>query len=96
METIKVGDKGVIPYALAILAQHRHGTKQLTIVARGNAIQHAIDSVELVKRYMLPEVHVVKTTIGSESVSRESVGETTVSTIEITLDFTTINKGSKN
>ena len=83
--TIKVGNRGVIPYALAILAQFNSGEKEVHVVARGRSVQRAIDAVAVVRKYMMTDVVIDRTKIDCESVDRNAAGESTVSTIHLLL-----------
>lgn len=92
---IKVGNRGVIPYALAILAQFNNGESTVRVVARGRSVQRAIDAVAVVRKYMLHDVIIKKTKISCEGVEREAAGESTVSTIELVLIKELAKKPSK-
>ena len=85
---VLIGKKPVMNYVLACITLFHGGAKEISIKARGRAISHAIDVVEVVRRRFLPDVKVKRIDIGTDQIqSREEGGSlTNVSTIEITLE----------
>lgn len=79
-----VGSRPTASYvmkALMVLDERR----EVTIKARGRAINHAVDVVELLRNKFLRDVTVKHIAIGTEKVPNASGKETSISTIEITL-----------
>ena len=85
---VLIGKKPAMNYVLACITLFHGGAKQISVKARGKAISHAIDVVEVVRRKFLPDVKIKKIKIGTDQLSNqdESEGLTNVSTIEITLE----------
>ncbi len=79
---IYVGNKPAPNYVLAAVTQFSMGSKKVALKARGRAISRAVDTAELLKRFMGDKIEVEKITIGSEKVG-EPGKERVVSTIEI-------------
>ncbi|MCJ7762617.1 DNA-binding protein Alba [Candidatus Bathyarchaeota archaeon] len=84
---VLIGKKPVMNYVLACITLFHSGAKEVSIKARGKAISHAIDVVEVVRRRFLPDVKVAKIDIGTDQIPPQEEGNTltNVSTIEITL-----------
>ncbi|MGF3521973.1 MAG: DNA-binding protein Alba [Candidatus Bathyarchaeia archaeon] len=85
--TVLVGRKPAMNYVLACITLFHSGAKEVTVKARGKAISHAIDVVEVVRRRFLPDVKIKAINIGTDKVvpQPETDGQTNVSTIEITI-----------
>jgi DNA-binding protein Alba len=85
---VLIGKKPAMNYVLACITLFHAGAKQVSVKARGKAIGHAIDVVEIVRRKFLPNVKIKNITIGTDQVTSqdENEGQTNVSTIEITLE----------
>jgi archaea-specific DNA-binding protein len=85
---VLIGKKPAMNYVLACITLFHGGAKEISVKARGKAISHAIDVVEVVRRKFLPDVKIKKIKIGTDQLSNqdESEGLTNVSTIEITLE----------
>ena len=78
IRTIYVGRKPVHVYVAAVLNIMQGGERNIEIVARGHAMQRAIDTAELCRRrnghlasMLPPEVNVLGVEIDSEEVQRE-------------------------
>jgi DNA-binding protein len=84
---VLIGKKPTMNYVLACITLFHSGAKEVSIKARGKAISHAIDIVEVVRRRFLPDVKIQKIGIGTDQLqAREGTGQLmNVSTIEITL-----------
>jgi len=85
--SVLIGRKPVMNYVLACITLFHSGVEEINVKARGRAISHAVDVVEVVRRRFLPDVKVKAIGIGTDKVvSREEGGSlTNVSTIEIVL-----------
>jgi DNA-binding protein len=84
---ILVGKKPALIYAVATLSQLNQGGSEVRIRARGKAISHAIDVVEILKRRFLGDrLRVNEIKLDTETMPpREGFGPRNVSTIEIVL-----------
>ncbi len=85
--TVLIGRKPAMNYVLACITLFHSGAREVTVKARGKAISHAIDVVEVVRRRFLPDVKIKTINIGTDKVvpQAEVDGQTNVSTIEITI-----------
>ncbi len=73
-------------YVLACITLFHSGAKEISVKARGRAISHAIDVVEVVRRRFLPDVKIKSVGIGTDQLSsQEGSALTNVSSIEIIL-----------
>lgn len=84
---VLIGRKPVMNYVLACITLFHAGAKEVNVKARGKAISHAIDVVEVVRRRFLPDVKVKNIKIGTDKITPQDEinGQTNVSTIEITI-----------
>lgn len=84
--TVFVGNKPILNYVLACITLFRDGQTEIVFKARGKAISHAVDVVQVMKNRFLPEVRLTDIRIGTEQVaSPEGDRSSNVSTIEITV-----------
>jgi DNA-binding protein Alba len=87
-EVIFVGMKPPMSYVLAIIsAFSRSNVKEVTLKARGQAINTAVDAAEIVRHRFMKELNVSKIKIGTEELPSREEGNKNrnVSMIEITL-----------
>jgi DNA-binding protein len=84
---VLIGKKPTMNYVLACITLFHSGAKEVSVKARGKAISHAIDVVEVVRRRFLPDVKVAEIGIGTDQIPPQEEGNTltNVSTIEIKL-----------
>lgn len=82
---IMVGQKPVANYVLAAVTQFSLGSKRVVLKARGRAISKAVDTAEVVRRFMGDKVTIAAVNISSEKVG-EPGKERIVSAIEIVLE----------
>ncbi len=89
-DTILIGKKPLMAYATAVMMHFNSGRKEVTVKARGRAISHAVDVVEVVRRrFFSGKLAVKDVKIGTETVSgAEGEESRNVSTIEIKLEMT--------
>ena len=89
-DTILIGKKPLMAYATAVMMHFNGGRKEVSVKARGRAISHAVDVVEVVRRRFFAGKLVVKAVnIGTETVGGADGEESrNVSTIEIRLEKT--------
>lgn len=72
-------------YVTACVTLFNSGNGQVMVRARGQAIEKAIDTVQMLKRSFLKNVLVKTITLGSEDVTRYDGTRGNISTIEILL-----------
>ena len=84
---VLIGRKPVMNYVLACITLFHGGATEVIMKARGRAISHAVDVVEIARRRFLPDLKVKKIDIGTEQMAAfdQSSAPMNVSTIEITL-----------
>src|SRR5215831_15256629 len=89
-DTILIGKKPLMAYATAVMMHFNGGRKEVTVKARGRAISHAVDVVEVVRRrFFAGKLVVREVKIGTEIVGgNEGEESRNVSTIEIKLEKT--------
>ena len=69
-DTILIGKKPLMAYATAVMMHFNMGKKELTVKARGRAISHAVDVVEVVRRrFFEGKLTVKEVKIGTEVVT---------------------------
>jgi DNA-binding protein len=85
--SVLIGKKPVMNYVLACITLFHGGANEIYVKARGRAISHAVDVVEVTRRRFMPDVKVKKIDIGTDQLASFEEGgtPTNVSTIEITL-----------
>lgn len=87
-EVIFVGRKPPMSYVLGIITSFAgSNVKEVTLKARGQAINTAVDAAEIARHRFMKELNVKKITIGTEEMpAREGESRSrNTSTIEITL-----------
>jgi DNA-binding protein Alba len=87
-EVIFVGMKPPMSYVLAIITTFsKSDTKEVTLKARGQAINTAVDAAEIVRHRFMKQLNVSKISIGTQEMPpREGESKSrNISTIEITL-----------
>jgi DNA-binding protein len=83
--TIFIGKKPTMAYVLAVVTQMNQGKNEVTLKARGKAINHAVDVAEIVKNKFISDIKVKDIRISTEDVSSEDGSTLKVSAIEIFL-----------
>jgi len=81
---VYVGNKPLMNYVLAVVAQFNGGAEEVAVKARGRAISKAVDIVEVVRRRFLLDVDVKDIQISTDRVENER-GPANLSAIEIVL-----------
>lgn len=84
MTEVYVGNKPLMNYVLAVVAQFNDGAEEVAVKARGRAISKAVDVVEVVRRRFLLDVDVKDIQISTDRVE-DARGTANVSAIEIVL-----------
>ncbi|KXA99881.1 RNA-binding protein [candidate division MSBL1 archaeon SCGC-AAA259O05] len=82
---IYVGDKEPMSYVLATITQLSEGSDEVTLKARGRAINTAVDAAEITRNRFLTEADIQDITTKTEEIEDEEGGTTNVSAISITL-----------
>lgn len=72
-------------YVTACVTLFNSGNGEVMVRARGQAIEKAIDTVEMLRRGFLRDVLIKKINLGSEDITRFDGTRGMISTIEITL-----------
>jgi DNA-binding protein len=78
-----IGRKPVMNYVTACLTLFNAGAKTVTVKARGQAISHAVDTIELLRRAFIKNLDVQTININTEEMTRPGEPKTNVSTIDI-------------
>lgn len=81
---IRVGKKPPMNYVIACVTLFNSGASDVMLRARGHAINNAVDSVELLRKFH-KNMAVRQIDIGSEDITRPDGTRSTISTIEITV-----------
>lgn len=82
---VLIGAKPVMNYVVACITFFNSGLDEIIVRARGRAISHAVDCVELLGRAFVKDLAVKDIKIGTEEIERFEGGKTNVSTIEIVI-----------
>jgi len=85
-DTIFVGKKPLMAYVTAMMMHFQTGAKELSVMARGQAISRAVDVVEVVsRRFYAGKLNIKNISIGTEVVG-EGDDIRNVSTIDIRVE----------
>jgi DNA-binding protein len=82
---VRIGKKPIMNYVTACVTLFNSGDGDVMVRARGQAIEKAIDTVQMLKRGFLKNVVIRSINVGSEDVTRFDGTRGNISTIEITL-----------
>lgn len=82
---VRIGKKPIMNYVTACVTLFNSGNEEVMVRARGQAIEKAIDTVQMLKRGFLKDVNVKSINLGSEDVTRLDGTRGNISIIEITL-----------
>lgn len=80
-----VGNKSVMDYVMAIMAQFNKGTNDVVVKARGHAISRAVDAVEVTRNRYMSDVAVTDIQIGTQEMEGKRGDMINVSWIELFL-----------
>ena len=83
--TVFIGRKPVLNYALACMTLFKSGHEEVSIKARGRSISRAVDVVEVLKNRFMADAQVSDIKIGTETVESDDRGPSNISTIDITV-----------
>jgi len=82
---VRIGKKPIMNYVTACVTLFNSGNGEVMVRARGQAIEKAIDTVQMLRRSFLKNVLIKTITLGSEDVTRYDGTRGNISTIEILL-----------
>ncbi len=82
--TVFIGRKPTMSYVLACMTLFQRDSTEVTLKARGRAINTAVDVAEIMRNRFMTDLKVKDIQIGTDVVPRPE-GQSNVSTIEITL-----------
>jgi len=82
---VRIGKKPIMNYVTACVTLFNSGNGEVMVRARGQTIEKAIDTVQMLRRGFLKNVLVKTITLGSEDVTRYDGTRGNISTIEILL-----------
>jgi len=82
---VRIGKNPIMNYVTACVTLFNSGNGEVMVRARGQAIEKAIDTVQMLRRGFLKDVVVRKINLGSEDVTRFDGSRGNISIIEIIL-----------
>jgi len=82
---VRIGKKPIMNYVTACVTLFNSGNGEVMVRARGQAIEKAIDTVQMLKRGFLKDVVIKKINLGTEDVTRFNGTRGNISIIEIML-----------
>lgn len=82
---VRIGKKPIMNYVTACVTLFNSGDGDVMVRARGQAIEKAIDTVQMLRHGFLKNVVIRSINLGSEDVTRFDGTRGNISTIEITL-----------
>lgn len=82
---VRIGKKPIMNYVTACVTLFNSGNEEVMVRARGQAIEKAIDTVQMLRRGFLKDVNVRSINLGSEDVTRLDGTRGNISIIEIVL-----------
>lgn len=84
--TVYVGSKPAMSYAMAVVTQLNDGHDTVHIKARGKAISRAVDVAEIVRNRFVDDAAIGDITIGTDEIDTDEGDRINVSSIHIQLD----------
>jgi len=85
LNLVRIGKKPIMNYVTACVTLFNSGNGEVMVRARGQAIEKAIDTVQMLRRGFLKDVAVSKINIDSEDITRFDGTKGNISVIEIIL-----------
>jgi DNA-binding protein Alba len=82
---VRIGKKPIMNYVTACVTLFNSGNGEVMVRARGQAIEKAIDTVQMLRHGFLKDVVIRKINLGSEDITRFDGTRGNISTIEIIL-----------
>ena len=85
LNLVRIGKKPIMNYVTACVTLFNSGNGDVMVRARGQAIEKAIDTVQMLRHGFLKDVSIKKINLGSEDVTRFNGTRGNISIIEIIL-----------
>jgi DNA-binding protein len=85
LNLVRIGKKPIMNYVTACVTLFNSGNGEVMVRARGQTIEKAIDTVQMLRHSFLKDVLIKSIQLGSEDVTRFDGTRGNISTIEITL-----------
>lgn len=82
---VRIGKKPIMNYVTACVTLFNSGNGDVMVRARGQAIEKAIDTVQMLRHGFLKDITIKKINLGSEDVTRFNGTRGNISIIEIIL-----------
>ena len=82
---VRIGKKPIMNYVTACVTLFNSGNGEVMVRARGQAIEKAIDTVQMLRRGFLKDISIRKINLGSEDITRFDGTRGNISTMEIIL-----------
>ena len=82
---VRIGKKPIMNYVVACMTLLNNGVSEVMVRARGQSITKAVETVDMLRRAFLKNIHVHSVDIGTEEVQREDGSIASLSMIEIIL-----------
>jgi DNA-binding protein len=82
---VRIGKKPIMNYVTACVTLFNSGNGEVMVRARGQAIEKAIDTVQMLRHGFLKDIAIKKINLGSEDVTRFNGTRGNISIIEIIL-----------
>jgi len=82
---VYIGNKPVMNYVLAVVTQINGGLQEVTLKARGRAINRAVDVAEIVRNKFITDLELGDINISTEETENREGSMSNVSAIEIKL-----------
>jgi DNA-binding protein len=85
LNLVRIGKKPLMNYVTACVTLFNSGNGEVMVRARGQAIEKAIDTVQMLRHGFLKDITIKKINLGSEDVTRFNGTRGNISIIEIIL-----------
>ena len=92
---VRIGKKPIMNYVTACVTLFNSGNEKVMVRARGQAIEKAIDTVQMLRRGFLKHVNITSINLGSEDVTRLDGTHGNISIIEILLSQEELIEGEE-
>ena len=84
-DIVRIGKKPTMNYVVACVTLFNTGVPEVMVRARGQSINKAVETVEMLRRAFFKHVKIHNVNIGTEEVKRDDGSLASLSTIEIIL-----------
>jgi DNA-binding protein len=92
---VRIGQKPTMNYVTDCVTLFNSGNEEVMVRARGQAIEKAIDTVQMLRRGFLKHVNIMSINLGSEDVTRLDGTHGNISIIEILLSQEELIEGEE-